>query len=198
MAKNFFLKKQEVDGLHCDLIYKYSCIINLIPPFCASIWNSLVDFLNAVHNIFSSWGHPKFYFFDAGIFRANRPAGPLAAPSEIDGAALEGLVAQHLRAWCDYSSGNHSLHYWQTRSRLEIDFVVYGESGLYAVEVKNSSQIRPDSLRGLEHFAEDYPESRRFLLYRGRERIMRNGILCLPCDDFLKTLTPNKPISGDA
>ena len=24
--------------------------------------------------------HPKFYYFDAGVFRANRPAGPLDAP----------------------------------------------------------------------------------------------------------------------
>ncbi|HEX6566126.1 MAG TPA: ATP-binding protein [Chthoniobacterales bacterium] len=45
--------------------------------------------------------HLKFYFFDAGIFRANRPVGPLDSPEEISGGALEGLVAQHLRAWCD-------------------------------------------------------------------------------------------------
>ena len=51
--------------------------------------------------------HPKFFFFDAGVFRANRPTGPLDSPAEIDGAALEGLVAQHLRAWCDYTAGEH-------------------------------------------------------------------------------------------
>jgi predicted AAA+ superfamily ATPase len=56
--------------------------------------------------------HPKFYFFDAGVFRANLPTGPLNSPAELDGAALEGLVAQHLRAWCDYSTGGHKLHYW--------------------------------------------------------------------------------------
>jgi predicted AAA+ superfamily ATPase len=59
--------------------------------------------------------HPKFYYFDTGVFRANRPTGPLDAPSEIDGAALEGLVAQHLRAWVDYSDGDNTLYYWQTR-----------------------------------------------------------------------------------
>ena len=42
--------------------------------------------------------HPKFFWFDAGVFRALRPAGPLDRPGEIAGAALEGLVAQHLRA----------------------------------------------------------------------------------------------------
>lgn len=134
--------------------------------------------------------HPKFYFFDAGVFRANRPTGPLDVPSEIDGVALESLVAQHLRAWCDYSDGNHHLHYWQTRSQVEVDFVVYGESGLYALEVKNAAQVRSGDLRGLKIFAEDYPESRRILLYRGKERILTDGILCLPCEEFLKALVP--------
>ena len=137
--------------------------------------------------------HPKFYYFDTGVFRANRPAGPLDAPQEIEGGALEGLVAQHLRAWCDYSTGNHALFYWQTRSQVEVDFIVYGESGLYAVEVKNSSQIRPDDLRPLKTFGEDYPESRRYLLYRGRDRFESDGVLCLPCAEFLSRLKPNEP-----
>jgi len=135
--------------------------------------------------------HPKFYFFDAGVFRANRPAGPLDAPAEIDGAALEGLVAQHLRAWCDYSGGNHRLHYWQTRSKVEIDFVVYGENGFHALEVKNSVRVRPEDLRGLKKFGEDFPESRRWLLYRGNERLFIDDILCLPCEEFLLDLKPD-------
>ncbi len=137
-------------------------------------------------------GHPKFFFFDAGVFRANRPAGPLDVASEIDGAALEGLVAQHLRAWCDYSSGNHRLHYWQTRSKLEVDFVIYGDREFHAVEVKNSAHVKPEDLRGLVNFGEDYPECKRWLLYRGRERFVQDGVLCLPCEDFLRHLIPNK------
>jgi uncharacterized protein len=136
--------------------------------------------------------HPKFFFFDAGVFRANRPSGPLDAPSEIDGAALESLVAQNLRAWCDYSGGKHQLYYWQTRSKVEVDFVVYGEGGLHALEVKNSAQVRPEDLRGLKNFGEDFPESRRWLLYRGRERRLRDGILCVPCEEFLLQLKPNE------
>lgn len=141
--------------------------------------------------------HPKFYFFDTGVFRANRPVGPLDAPSELDGAALEGLVAQHLRAWCDYAPGNHQLHYWQTRSQLEVDFVVYGETGLYAVEVKNSSQVQAADLRALRSFGEDYPESRRCLVYRGADRLLRDEVLCVPCEEFLLALRPDAaPIPG--
>jgi len=138
--------------------------------------------------------HPKFYFFDTGVFRANRPTGPLDIPQAIEGAALEGLVAQHLRAWCDYSAGNHQLYYWQTRSQVEVDFVVYGDTTFSAIEVKNSAQIRPEDLRALKSFAEDYPQSRRFLIYRGRDRLLREGILCLPAGEFLSALMPGRSI----
>lgn len=61
--------------------------------------------------------HPKFYFFDTGVFRALRPTGPLDRPAEIDGAALEGLVAQHLRAWIAYSGAAVDLYYWRIGDR---------------------------------------------------------------------------------
>lgn len=135
--------------------------------------------------------HPKFYFFDTGVFHANRPSGPLDVESELNGAALEGLVAQHLHSWCGYSKGKHSLHYWQTRSRLEVDFVIYGESGLYAVEVKNSRRVDSSDLTSLRHFAEDYPQAQRYLLYRGADRLKRDGVLCMPADEFLLELRPD-------
>jgi len=71
-----------------------------------------------------------------------------------------------------------------------LSFVIYGESGLYALEVKNTRKVRPEDLVALKSFAEDYPESRRFLLYRGSELLMRNGISCIPCDKFLRALMP--------
>ncbi|HUG02212.1 MAG TPA: AAA family ATPase, partial [Longimicrobiales bacterium] len=101
--------------------------------------------------------HPKLYLYDAGVFRSLRPAGPLDRPGEIDGAALEGLVAQHLRAWLAYSKADLELSTWRTRSGVEVDFVVYGPDGFWAVEVKNTNRVRPGDLRGLQTFREDYP-----------------------------------------
>jgi predicted AAA+ superfamily ATPase len=134
--------------------------------------------------------HPKFFFFDAGVFRANRPTGPLDSPAEIDGAALEGLVAQHLRAWCDYTEGEHQLSYWQTRSKNEVDFILYGPLGFHALEIKNTAQVRPSDLRGLRAFGEDYPEATRWLIYRGKERFLRDGVTCIPAAEFLRALRP--------
>ena len=136
--------------------------------------------------------HPKFYLFDAGVYRTLRPKSILDQPTEIDGAALEGLVAQHLRAWIEYSDERHTLHFWRTKSGLEVDFVLYGPTTFMAIEVKNSQHIHPKDLHSLEAFLEDYPEAKGVLLYRGKERLfLKDKILCLPCEEFLMQLTPN-------
>ena len=138
--------------------------------------------------------HPKFFWFDAGVFTTLRPAGPLDRPEEIGGAALEGLVAQHLRAWIDYSGEDFSLSFWRTKAGMEVDFVVYGRNGFWALEVKRSNAIRPADLRGLKAFREDYPEAELRLLYGGDEALEVDGIHCLPCDDFLRRLIPGQPL----
>jgi predicted AAA+ superfamily ATPase len=135
--------------------------------------------------------HPKFYWFDTGVSRASRPADPLDRPEEIDGAALEGLVAQHLRAWIQYSEADLRLFFWRTKSGTEVDFVVYGADGFWAIEVGNRARVRPEDLRGLAAFGEDYPQAKRLLLYRGKHRVKTAGVLCLPCGEFLSGLEPN-------
>lgn len=138
--------------------------------------------------------HSKFYFFDAGVYRGIRPRGPVDSPSEIDGAALEGLVLQHLRAWNEYSGNRHGLYFWRTKSGSEVDFIVYGENCFVAIEVKNSERVYRSDLRALRAFGEDYPESLRLVVYRGTRRIMLEDVLCIPCDEFLRDLTPGDAI----
>ncbi|MCF7818261.1 MAG: AAA family ATPase [Kiritimatiellales bacterium] len=132
----------------------------------------------------------KFYFSDCGVFRSVRPKGPLDRPEEMDGAALEGLVYQHLKAWIDYSEGSNELFFWRTQSGAEVDFVVYGESQFCALEVKNSRKVNRKDLRALKTFRNDYPESMVALLYRGTERLLMDGVWCIPCDGFLRQLKP--------
>ncbi len=140
--------------------------------------------------------HPKFYLFDAGVFQTLRPKGVLDSPEEVGGTALEGLVAQHLRQWTDYADGHFDLSFWRSQRGVEVDFVVYGNNGFFAFEVKNSKRIRPEDLSGLHEFGKDYPECRRILLYRGEERMNRNGIQIIPVEDFLRRLKSDRPIDS--
>ncbi len=132
--------------------------------------------------------HPKFYFFDAGMFRTLRPTGPLDDLSSIQGHALEGLVAQHLKAFCDYARDGRKLYYWRTRSGAEVDFIVYGPTTFDAIEVKNTSVVRPEHLRSLSEFVKLYPQANATLLYRGNERFVRGNVRVEPVDAWLKQL----------
>lgn len=138
--------------------------------------------------------HPKFYFFDAGVYRTLRPQSFKDTESEINGAGLEGLVAQHLVAWRDYTLEKHDIFFWRTRSGVEVDFVIFGPLGFWAIEVKNSDKIRSEDVKGLVEFQQDYPGAKTVLLYRGKERIMKNNVLCMPCEDFLREICPDMPL----
>lgn len=138
--------------------------------------------------------HPKFYFFDSGVYRTLRPRSILDSVAEIDGAALEGLVAQHLRAWIDYTKEQHKLYFWRTKSGVEVDFILYGPLGLWAIEVKNSATVHPQDIRPLESFLEDYPEAQAILLYKGKDRLLKKNVLCIPCEEFLLSLQPDVPL----
>lgn len=139
--------------------------------------------------------HPKLYLFDAGIYRSLRPRGPLDRAEEIDGCAFEGLVAQHLRAWIAYRGSENRLFYWRTPAGAEVDFVVYGSDGFWAIEVKNTRRVRPRDLRALRAFRTDFPESEPVLLYRGDEPLEIDGIRCLPGDVFLRHIHPRRQLT---
>lgn len=61
-----------------------------------------------------------------------------------------------------------------------MDFVLYGELGLVAIEVKRSSRYREQGLAGLRVFGDDYPMARRFLFYGGDRDYEIDGIRVVP------------------
>ncbi len=132
--------------------------------------------------------HPKFYYFDAGVFQAIRPRGPLDAPDQIHGPALETLFLQQVRALNDYKDFGYRLHYWRTAGGDEVDFVLYGERGLRAFEVKMAHNVRPDDLRSLLRFRADFPQAKTYLLYLGQRRWHDRGIEVLPFVECVTTL----------
>jgi predicted AAA+ superfamily ATPase len=132
--------------------------------------------------------HPKFFFFDAGVYRALRPRGPLDSADEIDGPAVETLVFQELRATNDNLQLGYELFYWHTRDHREVDLVLYGERGLLAFEVKRTARFRESELSSLRLFKSDYPMARCFFLYGGRDTYEVDGARVLPLATALPAL----------
>jgi len=132
--------------------------------------------------------HPKFYFFDVGVYRALRPMGPFDKPEEAEGPVLESLVFQELQAVNSYLGLGYDLYFWRTVDKLEIDFVLYGPNGLIAIEVKRARKIVSDDLKALKAFQQDYPIAKLFIFYGGEQHVHFDGIEAIPISKALKTL----------
>jgi predicted AAA+ superfamily ATPase len=132
--------------------------------------------------------HPKFYFFDAGVYRSIRPKGPLDSPEEIDGICLETLVFQELCAVNHYLNLEYDLYYWRTRTGAEVDFVLYGPKGIVCFEVKRSRRISSADLKGLKALKADFPQAECYLLYGGNREEFIDDIHICPVKEALLLL----------
>lgn len=132
--------------------------------------------------------NPKFYIFDAGVYRTLRPKGPLDTPQEIDGGALETVFLSHLRAINDYYRLGFQLFYWRTSNGVEVDFIVYGERGLFAFEIKRARTVNRHDLKGLNAFLKDYEMAKCYLLYGGDHEEYYDNIHVMPMTQALLQL----------
>lgn len=132
--------------------------------------------------------HFKFYFFDAGVYRTLRPMGPLDAPAESDGVALETLFLQELIALNSALDLGYKIHYWRTSNGREVDFILYGPKGLLAFEVTKTARINSAMLGGLKAFLTDYPMAKTFFVYGGTRRMYEGKIEIVPVEEMMRAL----------
>ncbi len=99
---------------------------------------------------------PKFYLFDVGVANqlARREIHELRG--EVAGRAFEHFVLMQLAAYRAYAGRGFAMHYWRTKTGLEVDFVLArGRSGICGIEVKCASDVPRTELRGLAALAEE-------------------------------------------
>jgi predicted AAA+ superfamily ATPase len=132
--------------------------------------------------------HPKFYFFDAGVYRTLRPMGPLDSSDEVDGIAVETLFLQELIALNSALDLGYRVYYWRTSNDREVDFVLYGPRGLLAFEIKRTTRVTQAMLGGLRSFVADYPMASAHFVYMGNRRMNEGDIDIIPALQILKDL----------
>lgn len=124
---------------------------------------------------------PKWYWCDPGVVRAmRRSRGPLVP--EEKGALFEGLVAQLLRAYRDYTGFCDEIRYWSAERRsTEVDFVVSRGDQHIAIEAKSGAIFLERWCRGLRAIAPLPGLTRRILVYpHGPHLKTEDGIEVLP------------------
>jgi uncharacterized protein len=102
--------------------------------------------------------------------------------------ALETLFLQEARALNDYQSLGYQFYYWRTPNQLEVDFVLYGERGLKAFEIKKAARLRSQDFVGLKQFLSDYPKAKGYLLYGGHRRYVESNIEVIPVTEAFQML----------
>lgn len=132
--------------------------------------------------------HPKFYFFDTGVYNAIKPLGPLDRPEYNRGIDFETLFLQNLIATNDYLNLGYKIYYYRTKDGNEVDFIVYGERGMMAFEIKSNKTFTSNHIRGLKAFIKDYPMTKGYLIYGGDRPMYDGGINIIPMEEALKTL----------
>jgi predicted AAA+ superfamily ATPase len=82
----------------------------------------------------------------------------------------------------------YKMFYWRTADQREIDFVLYGEAGLVAIEVKRSRKVGGRDVKALQAFLADYPGARAFCFYGGSERVYRGAVQVIPIAEAILQL----------
>jgi len=127
----------------------------------------------------------KFYYFDIGVYSTIRPRGFLDNDASGGGVIFESLVFQELMAVNANLHKGYDISYWRTRNGVEVDFVLYGQRGLHAIEVKSKEIVSRQDLRGLFSFRQDYPVAKLYCFYAGKTRLVLDGIDVVPVQEAL-------------
>ena len=128
----------------------------------------------------------KFYLFDVGVAGALVGRHIAQERGEDFGRALEHFVLMEILAHASYRELDYPVHFWRTKTGLEVDFVLGG--GQVAIEVKGASRVDPRELRGLESFRAAYAP-RQAILVCNEQRERRHGeVRIMPIAAFLDEL----------
>ena len=135
-------------------------------------------------------GHPKFYFFDAGVARALSGRLPYPPTSEEAGALLETFVVGEVRAFLAYSGLGYPVHFWRTQDGAEVDLVVETRDGFWAVEIKSSERWDGRFGRGLRRLSESMAPARPACMgvFTGPRELGAGDVRVVPAWQFLREL----------
>lgn len=130
----------------------------------------------------------KFYFFNVGVVNYLAKRGWVKPGSELFGKAFENWVYHELKTYLAYKHLNVSLAYWRLSTGVEVDFVLGNMQ--VAIEVKSSSSINKDHLKGLRELALDHPAVKKRVLVclETPGRLTDDGIQIVNYANFIELL----------
>ena len=140
---------------------------------------------------------PKFYLFDVGIAHYLARNQITALAGSLAGKRFEHYIFMELMAYRSLSRKRFEISYWRTKTGIEVDFIL-GQAEV-ALEVKISTTVRSEDLKGIHAFCQEHPHAKGIIISQDpRARKMSHtptlNLILLPWRDFLEKLWANEII----
>lgn len=134
----------------------------------------------------------KFYLFDVGVAGILTHRHVEETRGEAFGRAFEHFLLMELLAYRSYHRLDFPIHFWRTKTGLEVDFIL--GDGEIAVEIKGKSLVDSSDMRALRTFVEEYHPRKAIVVSTERERRVTQGVSVFPWKEFLADLWSRKII----
>lgn len=110
---------------------------------------------------------PTYYFADLGLrnYAVNQFNSAATLP---DGFLFENFIYNRLKGYLNLTPT--TIHFWRTKDKAEVDFVI--NTGLEAipVEVKYSNLKKPETTRSFKSFISKYKPKKAFIVHLGDQQ----------------------------
>ncbi len=133
----------------------------------------------------------KLYAADHGMVGAFAVTPDRRHDHEILGRVVETVVLRHLRTVGESigEESRESVRYFRSAKEeksgeYEGDFVLTTHDGAIVVEVTSSSSVKPAKLKRTKQVGKKLGTNKLFLVYRGIHPEERDGVRCIPLEEF--------------
>ncbi|PCH57177.1 MAG: AAA family ATPase [Legionellales bacterium] len=134
---------------------------------------------------------PKFYLFDVGIANYLAKSTVTALQGSAAGKSFEHYILMELVAYLGLKRKRLDITYWRTKQGLEVDCIL--GNAKFAIEIKISSQVHRENLKGIIAFCEEHPQAQAIVVSQDKlpRKVQINqeqSITILPWKIFLEKL----------
>lgn len=127
----------------------------------------------------------KLVFFDVGVVNALLDIDGYKPLNPNSGWQLEQFLGQELLAFVDYHQNRVKLGFWRSHTKHEVDYIL---NDSVAIEVKHTSQVSSDDLKGLKAISEEQTWKRKIVVSRDQVPRKVGDVEILPVQVFLEML----------
>lgn len=162
-----------------------------IPRYFEILEDTLVgdrlNYFNSIDHGIDLIKHPKFYFFDNGVY--NALLSNFTASLDRMGKLSEQLIFSQIKHSSWAQDKEIRISSFRTRAGVEVDFIIEIEQSLYAIEVKTNEHIISDDLVGLQFFNKAISQKKKlFVFHMGKNEKKQGNIWILPWQKGLQEI----------